>query len=833
MRSIRKYRSHPDRYLQDHIKGVCSLATGFFDHPCTRTAALLHDIGKLNELFQKYRLELKIKSQDIYTNHAYLGLPALFCYLRANGCKPGIIRNHTDFLLTAICIIKHHGSIPNLDKLLNKEELEKLKKFLEEYTLPVSQFLSYIGFDKNLNPFSVEWVPMLESQFSHKSRIKKLLGTTRPLDFYLDLKGCFSAIVSADKLDAGRHELKDVKKRRKKFMSTYHIKINDYIKGLKNTKEIDSYRTEIRKACTEKLKTALQTKKRVFSLTEPTGTGKTSILIEGYKIIAEYDSSINKAIYSVPYLTLTEQIFGIIDGIFKDPDNLKRIDSKAPPEEEYDPEDLSLHERNNIFRKIKTMFLKITGKTLNNDQISKLLKDDFLESTFGYSFIVTTFVQFFQTFTTASNKGLMRLAHFRNSVFLIDEIQTIPPTLYAFFIALINAFCHKFNCYCIVSTATMPNFNLPPNSENAKKFFYNYTPPIEIGNSENFKKDIFNRYRIIPIKNECSIEEHCDRVLQGPKSNLIVLNTVNDSKAFYKCLKNKNDCPIYLINARKTPHHRRKILDICLKLIKEEKKFVLVSTQVIEAGVDIDFHSVHTDIAPLPNIIQRAGRGNRNGQYSMANIYVFKLRDEYNLRASYIYCDPDTTQLNYACEILFGEKEHFQEKEMYDLQKKSFQDISENLLIGKWQITKENKDSGKKYKSTCNMINQIEEFQYGDLGSFNLIPKKEWAFQHIFYVPFSDNDKNYEKLQQLMAELYAEDEMPSPSKDSIKEILKKRVALKKHLRKIMDRVIQVRIDKNSSVDTFVEYPDECYGILKLKREYYSKEYGFNEEGDLS
>ena len=471
---------------------------------------------------------------------------------------------------------------------------------------------------------------------------------------------------------------------------------------------------------------------------------------------------------------------------------------------------------------------KIFKKLNKYDQDSlerELLKESFFDATFDYPMIVTTFVQFFQAFTTSNNRSLMKFSHLSHSIFLIDELQSLPPCLYTFFAAMIVCFCEKFDSYVIFSSATMPCFKIPVSAPGAQKLFAQYIrEPVEIGDPTYFENPIFNRYEIHPIKNKITVSELVNRVRQETKPTLIILNTIRDSEQMYQLLKSTSKCPVILINTQFYSEDRGDRLKRSIDMLKKGEMFFLVTTQVIEAGIDIDFDIVYRDIALFPNIVQASGRCNREGQQRDENgnlirgiVYVFKLVDDKgNLRASTIYNGTRAPFLKFTEDKLFNsQKEVFEEKDLVPFQKEYFSLISENLEFGSW-------DDG----SDKNFVRLLDNFRYGEIGQYSLISKQNYDRQEQFYVPESSSDTAYERLLDLVAErfLLKTENVPDKNYDQVE---KNQKLINDHVHKMMSRVVQVRVPDSIIPGSISEYDIPLCHLYKLLPGYYNSDFGLN------
>jgi CRISPR-associated endonuclease/helicase Cas3 len=817
---VKALKSHPTKLLKSHVLGVVKRALNFFNDYKVRTAALFHDVGKTTQNFQNKLAGNNV--EGLYTNHAYLSFLCLLNYVAHCGLKTGIVANKQDLIIIGICILKHHGGLPNLREIINTEEWDRMKDFLNtNQAVPADEFLSHVKLEKTKVQFPFQDIT--------KARVMSLFDTVSlrgaipdPLQFFFDLRMCFSALVAGDKGDAGNHKLTD--EMTKTIRQVYSQRIQTYLSTLKPTTALNRVRTEIRETSLENLKRAMaeNPNQHVFSLTEPTGSGKTAALLTLADAILKKKEGVKKVIYSIPFLSITEQIFDIVERIFnKERGCIKRIDCKAQP----DLDAADIHDdfgEEDLLRKIKSILLKaFKGKTPRIEAVENILRADYQESTFDYPLIVTTFVQFFQSFTTATNKGLMRFSSLRNSVFLIDEIQAMPPRLYAFFVALLDEFCKKYNSYAIVSTATMPSFEIPTVSTSGREMFKSYTPPIEIGSREHFNYDVFNRYELHIIKTPIKLGALVSMLLSEQEATLVILNTVKDSQRVYNQIKSQATCPVILMNSNFHSQDRRTILSRCQEFLKNGQKFYMITTQLVEAGVDIDFPRLYRDIAPIPNIVQSAGRCNREGKRNCRGIVtIFQLEDEEGkkLRASYIYNGLDRLFLNYAIDkLVLCDQEIFQERELYDIQKGYFEHVSQSLEFASWV----------KGDDHLNFIQQIKDFKYKEIGMYTVIPDKQYGVQERFYVPESEEDDSYERLLELLSEKNDIEELGSKAgSDSLREIIFKGTQIHSHLKKMMDRVVQVNIAETKITNLIVYEAQACY-MYKLKPGLYNSEYGLS------
>lgn len=777
MVNIDEYLSHsnPNKRLIDHINGVVAGVKKRTDSKIAELSAIFHDIGKMNPYFQE---KLKVGKTKWYANHSYLSAYIFLCYLKENYKQVIDYLNGNDNLISSVLalITHHHRNLPDFPKILDDCEKEKLSSFLTEaLNLPVSEYLAkyfpHASFNLNI-PY--------KDNILDDIPIKICLRTQKlekdPLNFFFTTQFSFASLITADKEDASNFKsISDLKN----FCETFNSNLENYISNFKDDSEINKIRTEIREEAKSNIKSFLGKGHRIFSLTSPTGSGKTVVLLslagEILKRKGDY-----RIIYALPFLSITEQLESICNDIFKENNkSIVRIDSKA---------------ENKLFEEYQKEL------DANPEANKKIIDAQFADDLFDYPFIITTFVKIFETLLSNKNSALLKLPNFSKAIFLIDEIQALPPRLYGFFVALLDKFCKKFDSYAIISTATMPNFELPSNnSHDLKKFFGNYSTPPELVSLEYFNTKVFNRYRMKIIKAEIDIDKLASLIIEKDSSALVILNTIDDTKLlFCKLCELAPKHKVILLNTHFTPSDRKKKIRVTKWFLKKNIKVVLISTQLIEAGVDIDFPVVYRDIAPIPSLIQSAGRGNRNSfMKDGAKIVVFQLSRNGKSRASLIYKGMDKDLLNFSINTL--QEEDINESQLLEVQKKYFQFTQQNLIFGRHH--------------EIDIVDGIKKAAFEKVGQFQLIDKKEFGDELQYYIPRNRNDCEFEKLERLYEEL----QYISYNDYDRKKL--KWIEIENQIRKMSERIVQVRL-KLTDIQPIAD-KDPCFQIYKLSTGYNS------------
>ncbi|MEA1987244.1 MAG: hypothetical protein U9N76_07130, partial [Candidatus Marinimicrobia bacterium] len=287
---------------------------------------------------------------------------------------------------------------------------------------------------------------------------------------------------------------------------------------------------------------------------------------------------------------------------------------------------------------------KIIEKRINITENKKTLKeylDDrlFVES-WQSAMIVTTFVQFLHTVFGYKNRFLKKFHNIINSIVILDEVQNIDPNYHRLIQKAFKVLGNVFNTYFLQITATQPNM-------------FDKTNLIEIVNSDYYmKNDVFNRVKLNINSKHQELEDFANKFCDSFSDDncLLVMNTKKfATNLFYKIQKNLTDYQHFCLTTNLTPFHRNKKIKEIRKLLDLHKKVIVVSTQLIEAGVDLSFKNVYRDFGPIDSIIQVAGRCNRSGELGIlgGNFNLI------NLSNSRIY---SKALIQYSEEILKNEK---------------------------------------------------------------------------------------------------------------------------------------------------------------------------------
>ncbi|RKD31276.1 CRISPR-associated helicase Cas3' [Thermohalobacter berrensis] len=670
-----EFKSHPNKKLIRHLKEVEDYASKFLKDNEQRIKTSLsiickcHDFGKYTTYFQEHLFENY--SGDL-SNHGFIS--ALFGGFV--GLKVFGEDNYLPLILYSV-ILHHHG---NLDDIY--ADLPNRLRFNRQ-SLKVELKIKLDAVDKQLDNMNENFQIIyseLEELGIHeyfkefiKNRpyeeiLRSLLKIAKLIErnkinkdkLYSTHQLLYSCLIDADKLSASQTPLPETKE------LTYSSLLEKYKRMFKKKTygKLDEMRTDIFNRIQKNLVSSYEDNK-YFSITAPTGSGKTLAGFYAAKKLRELLGGNRKIIYALPFTSIIDQNYSVITNLHEDNEDFKNNPSQYI---------LKHHHLSDIDYRTEE-------KDYNIDASNLLLEG------WKSSIIVTTFVQLFETLIGYRNKMLKKYHNLRGAVILLDELQTIDIRYWKLIDYVLKKCCEELDCRIITMTATKPII-----LKDSKELLDNY--------KDYFKK--LNRVKLYFDDKEKTIDEFCNdfRSTIEDKSYLIICNTIGQSIEVYERLKDLDREVIYL-STNIIPKMRRKRIEKIKDIM--DSKPIVVSTQVVEAGVDLDFDVVYRDLAPLDSIIQAAGRCNRNAE-KKGEVKVIKLVKDDMLTGKYIY---GSILLILTNEIL--KKGEFEESEFLTLIQTYFRKAIEKV---------NSTDESDK------LIKWIENIKFGDIKSFSLIKNR-------------------------------------------------------------------------------------------------------------
>lgn len=550
----------------DHQSGVANLAEKFASEfgmaQFGRIMGLLHDKGKEQEEWQKYirgvtGYDKKYSAIKKGPNHSYVGAV--------------IANNHYKVLAPLIAqpIAGHHRGL--YDYCCYEEEIRR------ELPKEIS--------DNEIIPIQMPNFPKMEKYDLH--HLVRML---------------FSCLVDADSLDTESFMGPDQAKMRGSHttMEELLVILEEHLRKLKENSE-DTVVNRVRNYVQEQCVKESQGKSGFYSLTVPTGGGKTlsSVL---WALHHAVKNNLHRIIIAIPYTSIIVQTAATLKSIFGE-ENVLEHHSNVNPEDIKDPE---LRER---------MLLA----TENWD----------------YPIIVTTNVQLFESLFSNKRSSCRKLHNIVKSVIILDEVQTLPLGFYKPIVHTLDTLHRVFGVSILFTTASQPVLEGRIEGTNYLTSFDALPPIKEIIPKDSNLHEKLRRVELTFLDDPYSYDEIAEKLAKH-KRVLCIVNTRRDAKEIFTRLPNEG-VRIHLSRMMCPAHIAHSIKRIKELLRANENLSIrVIATQLIEAGVDVDFPVVYRQEAGLDSILQAAGRCNREGNNIISPTYVFSLEKEHALPPGFI-----------------------------------------------------------------------------------------------------------------------------------------------------------------------------------------------------
>ena len=323
--------------------------------------------------------------------------------------------------------------------------------------------------------------------------------------------------------------------------------------------------------------------KGLYTLTVPTGGGKT-LSSMAFALSHAVRHGMKRIIYVIPYTSIIEQT----------------ADTFAPLCGEHTP--ILQHHSNFCFDS--------EGIPDKTSQKLKLSTENW-----DAPLIITTSVQFFQSLFHYKSSGLRKLHNIADSVIILDEVHLLPVDMLQPCLRGIGYLTRYLNCECVFLSATMPDY---------KPLFRQYLNGQQ-GVDLITQKDDFSFFQKCRYTNLGEQDpEHVAELAAKHRSSLIIVNSRRTARQMYQLLSGKK----YHLSTYMTPHDRSETIRKIRSALEQDEPVSVVSTSLVEAGVDLDFEAVFRQLAGLDNILQSGGRCNREGKRPMGDVYIFRTQDK-------------------------------------------------------------------------------------------------------------------------------------------------------------------------------------------------------------
>ncbi|MGI6036050.1 MAG: CRISPR-associated helicase Cas3' [Limnochordia bacterium] len=405
----------------------------------------------------------------------------------------------------------------------------------------------------------------------------------------------FSALIDGDRIDT--IDFQDPDKQALRRDGAYHSwdamiqALEDHLRTFPCRNRIDEFRQDVSRRCLE----TSRSRQGIYRLTVPTGGGKTLASLR-FALHHARCHGLERILYVIPYTSIIDQNASTIRSIIEaHPDCQGMVlehHSNLEPDRQSSPEQM-LYTQN-----------------------------------WDAPIVLTTMVQFLEALFGSGTSKVRRMHQMAKAVIIFDEIQTLPIRCIHMFNLAVRYLVSHCGSTVVLCTATQPLLHtieprsraLPDNSD------AEITPDV---------KNMFAQFKRVHL-HDCtdsrpwSHEELAMEVVkqwQQNKSVLAILNTKRDALLVYQKLAERNIAPIRHLSTSMCPAHRLNVLGEINSRLREEP-IICISTQLVEAGVDLDFDVVFRALAGLDSIQQAAGRCNRHGRKALGDVFVFELAGE-------------------------------------------------------------------------------------------------------------------------------------------------------------------------------------------------------------
>ena len=468
----------------------------------------------------------------------------------------------------AVCVIGHHSGLPNVGHK-DADTTESQTFFGRKLRAEQGGIPDY---RKNWNGH----IALPQDYFRPSGR-----GFATA--FYIRM--LYSCLVDADYIDTETFMNGDAGRGNYEPLSALCDKLTAYISKWNNpTREIDILRQKILNSCIEKASAP----RGIFSLTVPTGGGKT-VASMAFALNHAAANSMKRIIYVIPYTSIIEQNAKVFRDILG---------------------------QENVVEHHSSVSYELSENADEPGYRNALATENW-----DAPVIVTTAVQFFESLYANRSSKCRKLHNIANSVIIFDEAQMIPSNNLRPCVAAIAELVRAYNATAVLCTATQPAIDEMLLEYSKKESVVELCPDVD-GMFEKFRRTSFEK------EGRLTTDELVSR-LESQQQVLCIVNTRKFAQEVYEALPSEGR---FHLSTLMCPVHRKQKLDEIRERLKSGKTCRVVSTSLIEAGVDVDFPRVFREMAGLDSILQAAGRCNREGKRSAESsiVTVFESENKVN-----------------------------------------------------------------------------------------------------------------------------------------------------------------------------------------------------------
>lgn len=611
-----------EQSLEDHLLGVAEITKSFAAK--IRLAeqgeliGLLHDLGKYSKEFQTYfrsAVGLINPDEDDFVDarglkgkvdHSTAGAQLVWEEMSKRGQLGQIVGQ-----ILALCIASHHSGLidclssdtksvgenvftKRIQKLDDRTHLQEARRNMD---VVIAERFRELANNPNLIDGLKESIRQV-AICDLRTGVRPDENSITQFKTGLLVRFLFSCLIDADRINTADFENPDAAaKRLKGEYSDWNLliaRLEAHLQVLTDQYPIDEFRRRISDQCRE----SAARDKGIFTLTVPTGGGKTLASLR-FALAHAKLHGMDRVIYVIPFTSIIDQNADVVRKVLE------------PSADGVEPGSVVLEHHSNITAEEQTWKSKI------------------LSENWDAPVVYTTNVQLLETLFGAGTRGARRMHQLANAVIVFDEIQTLPVNCIHLFCNAINYLVEHCGSTVVLCTATQPLLNRVEPLKGALRL--SDDSEIMTGVTTLFQDlkrvDVINRRKPGGWTNAEITDLALEEVDQSG-SCLVIVNTKKSAQAIFQLCQGATQVRIYHLSTNMCASHRKRKLTEIRECLANSERVLCISTQLIEAGVDIDFGSVIRFIAGLDSIAQAAGRCNRNGRQRLGRVHIVNPSDE-------------------------------------------------------------------------------------------------------------------------------------------------------------------------------------------------------------
>lgn len=607
---LRKSDGEP-QYLEEHLEGVSKLAGQFAEKIGLKEAGeilgLLHDVGKASKEFQNYIRSatglinpdaddyVEFQSKKGKIDHSSAGAQFIFNNLSPQGQKEKFSAQ-----ILSLCLASHHSGLidllaPNGDDIFSRrmqksEEYTHMIEACEKLSENLKEILEdRIRDDKFIIQITTKFGELQKENDSTETKIFK---------YGLLIRFLFSCLIDADRLDTANFEFPSgaLYRNQNQYQSwevlnnRLNVKLQSFEDSTDTNSKVNQIRRDVSNTCLE----YSTRRKGIYRLSVPTGGGKTLASLR-FALNHALHHQMDRVFYIIPYTSIIDQNANEVRKILEDKNENGDI-----------LDHVVLEYHSNILPETETYRQKL------------------LSENWDAPIVFTTQVRFLETLFGSGTRNARRMHQLANSIIIFDEAQTIPVRSVHLYNLALRFLVEDCGATVVLCTATQPLLDEvePPSRA------------ISIPEENNIiqdEKNLFDQLKRVEVIDkrkpggwgEDEVASLALEQLYEKESVLTIVNTKSSATKLYSVLQGKNVGVVHHLSTNMCAAHRLDLIEEIKSELDNNQRVICISTQLIEAGVDIDFGTVIRYMAGLDSITQAAGRCNRHGkQDELGRVFV-------------------------------------------------------------------------------------------------------------------------------------------------------------------------------------------------------------------